>query len=213
MLYYIHLSCAKMVFLLRQSLARLINYTARKCSFTAARSISFKSSNDSLHIDWENGTISSYPYIFLRDNCQCANCFHPSAKQRLFDTALNVSVDIKPESVWQTTDAVNLTWEDGHQSSFEYNWLKERMFPDTDAGLQARNNCGLELKTWGSELNGNIPRYDYDSVMKNDRTMLSWLEMMASAGIALLENAPKSLDVFSEISRRLFCLIRVTHYG
>jgi len=199
--------------LLRRSLSRLLNCTARQCSFTATRSITSKSLNDSLQIDWENGTISSYPYIFLRDNCQCEKCFHPSAKQRLFDTAHNVPVDIKPGSVSQTTDAVNLTWEDGHQSSFEYNWLKERMFPDTDADVVSRNYCGLKPKTWGSELNGKIPNYDYDSFMKNDETLLSWLETVASTGIALLENAPESGDALSDFSKRLYCCIRGTHYG
>ena len=35
-----------------------------------------------IHINWNNGEDSSYPHIFLRDNCQCEQCFHPHALSR-----------------------------------------------------------------------------------------------------------------------------------
>ena len=177
------------------------------------QNITMKSSNDCLQIDWENGDIASYPYIFLRDNCQCDQCFHATAKQRLFDTALKVPLDIKPESIEQANDAVNLKWEDGHQSTFEYKWLQERQFPKTDADVTTRSNCGLTPKTWGGELNGNIPTYNFEAIMSKDVEFLSWLETLAVRGIALIENAPSSSDIFTSFCQKLFCPTRRTHYG
>ena len=199
---------------IKQCFMRFSNNAAR-FGFSLVRNITVKSSNDSLEIDWEseNGTVSSYPHIFLRDNCQCDECYHSTAKQRLFDTALSVSIDIKPESVWQTADAVNIVWEGGHRSSFAFKWLQERRFPATSADIRSKSNCGLEPRTWGSELNGRIPTFDYRSVISEDATMLSWLETVASTGIALIENAPTSLDIYPEICKKLFCRIRSTHYG
>ena len=192
---------------------RFRHNVVRHSALLAVRSIAYKSSNESLQIDWENGTTSSYPYIFLRDNCQCDKCYHGTAKQRLFDTALSVPIDIKPDSVWQSADAVNLVWEDGHNSSFTYQWLQDRKLPATDADVKSRSNLGLKPKTWGGELNNAIPTYDYKSIMSEDAGMLSWLETIASTGIALIENAPTSLDIYSDLCRKLFCRIRTTHYG
>lgn len=192
---------------------RFRHNAVRQSAFFAVRRITYKVSNESLQVDWENGTISSYPYIFLRDNCQCDKCYHGTAKQRLFESALSLSLDIKPESVWQSADAVNLVWDDGHNSCFPYQWLQDMKFPDTDADVKPKSNCGLEPKTWGGELNNAIPTYDYKSIMSKDADMLSWLETIASTGISLIENAPTSLDIYSDLCRKLFCPIRTTHYG
>ncbi|MFV0543440.1 MAG: gamma-butyrobetaine hydroxylase-like domain-containing protein [Marinicella pacifica] len=32
---------------------------------------------------WKGGGSDVYPYLWLRDNCQCPNCFHPIAFARM----------------------------------------------------------------------------------------------------------------------------------
>ena len=183
-------------------------------SFVSKRNLSVKAANDSLQVDWQDGSaVSSYPYIFLRDNCQCEQCFHATAKQRLIDTALSVPVDIRPESVCEGEEKVNLKWEDGHCSSFHHKWLQERKFPNTDAEVVSRSKCGLVPKIWGSELSGKIPCYDYETIMNNDDAFLSWQESVAVTGIALVENSPPSSEVFASLGKRLFCTPRPSHYG
>ncbi|KAK8371992.1 hypothetical protein O3P69_014198 [Scylla paramamosain] len=52
-----------------------------------------------LQVRWEDSSVESYPYIWLRDNCQCPNCYHPFSQARrvmLKDLDLSVAcVDVK----------------------------------------------------------------------------------------------------------------------
>lgn len=47
-------------------------------------------------VKWEDGSESSYPSVWLRDNCQCPLCFLPSAgARRLLFEDLDVNVVLK----------------------------------------------------------------------------------------------------------------------
>ena len=49
-----------------------------------------------MRIIWQDGTDSIYPAVWLRDNCQCPDCYLDSAKARkLLIEALDVYVGIK----------------------------------------------------------------------------------------------------------------------
>lgn len=182
--------------------------------YVRRRNLTLKAATDSLQIDWEDGSaVSSYPYIFLRDNCQCEKCFHSTAKQRISDTAFTVPINIKPDSVWHADESVNLKWEDGHESAFQKKWLQDRKFPATDLDVRPRSSCGLKPRTWGSELNDKLPRYDFKKMMKDDSEFLSWLESVAVIGIALVNDVPQGMEPYSKFSEKLFCPIRSTHYG
>eukprot|EP00795_Rhopilema_esculentum_P010426 gene10426-19128_t len=174
----------------------------------------FETTNDSLQVNWEDGDQSKYPFIFLRDNCQCEHCFHATAMQRTCDVVGNFSVDIKPESTWLTEDGVTMEWEDGHRSSFPFKWLRERMFPKSEMEIGTRrSNCGLKPITWGSDLIGKIPKYEFGKVTRDDPTLLSWLETVAVTGLTLLENTPGTSESLELIRDKLGCAYRSTHYG
>jgi len=51
-----------------------------------------------LDVTWNDGEQTSYPYIWLRDNCQCSVCFHASAMTRrlLFH---DVDFNVMPQNV------------------------------------------------------------------------------------------------------------------
>ena len=36
-----------------------------------------------IELKWHTGEKMLFPYIFLRDSCQCESCFHPFTKARL----------------------------------------------------------------------------------------------------------------------------------
>lgn len=49
-----------------------------------------------MQILWHDGEESFYPAVWLRDNCQCPNCYLDSAKARkLLVEALDVNIGIK----------------------------------------------------------------------------------------------------------------------
>ncbi|KAK3849791.1 hypothetical protein Pcinc_043470 [Petrolisthes cinctipes] len=40
-----------------------------------------------LQVEWDDGGSDMYPYVWLRDNCPCSDCFHPvaMARRRILD--------------------------------------------------------------------------------------------------------------------------------
>ncbi len=191
----------------------------RSLSVIAAReaksTTEIKEGTNYLELRCENGTSNFYPWIFLRDNCQCEKCFHPATKQRLLDTAFDVHIDIKPHEVVQNeNDEVVLKWADGHISKFSHKWLLDRAFPNSDSEIECKSKCGLNPKLWDNELQNNIPKNEYKDVISDDNATLSWLESIATTGLTLIKNAPaRSGVIFEEMTRKVGGFVRKTHYG
>jgi len=62
-------------------------------SATTVISTSLDAAQRCLDVTWNDGETTSYPYIWLRDNCQCSTCFHAAtlARRLLFhDVDFNV---------------------------------------------------------------------------------------------------------------------------
>uniref|UniRef100_A0A803XWL5 Gamma-butyrobetaine hydroxylase 1 n=1 Tax=Meleagris gallopavo TaxID=9103 RepID=A0A803XWL5_MELGA len=83
-----------------------------------------------VRVQWEDGSESCYPCVWLRDNCQCPHCFLHSAKARklLFE---DLDVDIVAKEVTLTDRRkISITWPDEHTSEYEAEWLKKRCFSE-----------------------------------------------------------------------------------
>jgi len=56
-----------------------------------------------LEVTWNDGEQTSYPYIWLRDNCQCSVCFHaPTATRRVHFH--NTDFNVMPQNVEVMSD-------------------------------------------------------------------------------------------------------------
>ncbi len=56
--------------------------------------------DDVVAVKWSSdGSVENFPAVWLRDNCQCEQCFHPVSKAR---KALmkDLDFDIRPKDVW-----------------------------------------------------------------------------------------------------------------
>ena len=73
-----------------------------------------------VHIQWTDDTSCKFPDLFLRDNCQCSQCFHTSSQQRQFDLVATVDVDVRAVDVRHDVenDVVVVRWPDDHRSIF-----------------------------------------------------------------------------------------------
>ena len=67
----------------------------------------------------------SYPYVWLRDSCQCPSCLQPSTRQKLHASS-DVPLDVKPatDGVHATPDGLWVTWTSGHQSHYSRAFLE-----------------------------------------------------------------------------------------
>ncbi|ROT61981.1 putative gamma-butyrobetaine dioxygenase-like [Penaeus vannamei] len=123
-----------------------------------------------------------FPYVWLRDNCQCHACFHTSASSRLLRVA-NLSMDVRPREVQVSNDGYFLTvvWGNGHESTYETDWLNERAFNPRQQSIY-NNKYRLRPELWDSDMSQRIPRASFDELMEDDAAVLKLLESMESSG-------------------------------
>ncbi|KAI0365372.1 Clavaminate synthase-like protein [Pilatotrama ljubarskyi] len=73
----------------------------------------------------------SYPYVWLRDSCQCPSCLHPSTRQKLHRTS-DIPPEIRPSKngVSISNAGVHITWDSGHQSHYALDFLERHASPE-----------------------------------------------------------------------------------
>lgn len=175
-----------------------------------------KSEHGMLHVTWRNNLVTRYPFAYLRDICQCPECFHQSSLQRSFDTVGKLDLNILPEKYEVTPDGdrIVITWPDGHISTFESEWLHSRRLSDrknSNTDRSTLNRDGVEF--WNAEkLQDKIPKSDFHEIMEDDQALFEWLKALHSVGIALVTNTPQKVGQGEKLSDRVG-YFKTTHYG
>ena len=170
-----------------------------------------------LKVAWSDGTASRFPYNFLRDNCKCPECFEPSSKQKLFNTARDLMMDIKIEEAVISEDGQHLKcmWPGGHESTYSLRWLHNVRMPEENE-FREENSDSLvkdELVLWNREImQGKIPFYDYNAMMSEDKSLFDSLYCLYQHGLILIDNAPTRDGVLMELAARIG-YHKKTHYG
>lgn len=97
--------------------------------------------NRKVKLEWDDGSSSEFHYIWLRDNCACDECKHPDAWERLLDN-VELNLDIRPTHL-EFGDALEVEWDDGHQTSLSADWLRKNAMAGTGEMLVERHQlCG-----------------------------------------------------------------------
>ncbi|KAM5248984.1 gamma-butyrobetaine dioxygenase [Ctenodactylus gundi] len=162
-----------------------------------------------MQILWGDETESLYPAVWLRDNCQCSDCYLNSAKARkLLLEALDVNISIK--GLTFDRKKVYITWPHEHHSEYEASWLKKRCF-----SRQAREKLQEELflpecQYWGSEL--QMPTLNFEDVLRNDEHAYNWLSSLKKVGIVRLTGASDRRGEIIKLGKRIGFLY-LTFYG
>jgi len=123
---------------------------------------------------------------------------------------------IQPErvDVLQNGDQISITWPDKHVSVFNSNWLHSRRLPEEKDMSKERSTLRREgVKFWNAEqLQGKIPRYDFQEVIEDDFKLFEWLQSLHSVGIALVTNTPRQPGELNKLCSRVG-YSKTTHYG
>lgn len=150
---------------------------------------------------WSDGTTSFWPAIWLRDQCACQQCRHPSG-QRLFEIG---DLPERPEIervAMQGEGSVRVAWKDGHVSVYSAPFLYEH-------NLKTRRATPIEW--WGADL-AELPEGDWSKVSRDPAAELAWLEAYHLHGFGLLRNVPVRPGMVAEVGDRLG-FVRTTNYG
>ena len=131
--------------------------------------------------------------LWLRDNCPCPECRHGSG-QRLLDTR-SLPDDLEVVAV----DGTNVTFSDGHTSTF-------------DPALLASTRAPRPRRLWGAEIQDDLPVSRYSEVAAGGAALRDWLRAVDELGFAILTGCPTSPGTVTRVAE-LFGFVRETNYG
>lgn len=116
----------------------------------------------------EGNLQSKYPYVWLRDNCPCAICYHPNSNARKIDCE-TFDTDTEPLEGSFIEEGLKLVWTDGHESVYTLDWLKARDFSEDVRQKYLVESYRPERTIWGKEQFKDICRsFDYNKIMEED---------------------------------------------
>lgn len=121
-----------------------------------------------------------------------------------------MDTEIKPvsESVSDEGRTLEVLWPDQHGSKYFSTWLDRQRFSESESDPIS----SPELNVWGAEMNGNIPLFDYSSLLTSDSELYEWLRTIQTTGIALIRGAPIKKGACRELTKRV-AYMRRTIFG
>ena len=160
-------------------------------------------------LTFDNGYTGRYPYVWLRDNCRCSHCYHPTSWQRTSHIA-DLDTEILPVSddVLDEGNVFGINWPGEHRSNFQAEWLNRQRFSETEKD----NVDGQKLVTWGAEMSAEVSKFDFNKVLTSDTELYNWLRELAIKGIAVVQGAPLKIGAVCQLAKRVSYL-RTTVYG
>uniref|UniRef100_A0A4Y0BJL8 Gamma-butyrobetaine dioxygenase n=1 Tax=Anopheles funestus TaxID=62324 RepID=A0A4Y0BJL8_ANOFN len=164
-----------------------------------------------------------FPAVWLRDNCQCAQCFHGGSSSRVLDWELfDVDrVKVTQVSVLDGGKALEVIWakDDGakgsetHRSVYDLQWLISRSFKAEDTKRYLQEWYRPEPIIWGVSGFGKVLReFSFEKILQDDAILQQWIEALIAYGVVMIKDAPLTENECRRLADRIG-FIRKTHYG
>ena len=164
--------------------------------------------SSSVDIDWTDGEVSHFHFLWLRDNCPSS--MHQDARMRIFNI-LDVSKNIYPTKYSINDDGnLILDWsESNHQSIYLASWLRDHCYT-----IKSKKKFQSPYLLWNASVKNNLDNFkiDHEEVMNSDEGLLKWLEKLHTFGLAILTNCPTKKNSAFKILNRI-SHIRETFFG
>jgi len=160
---------------------------------------------DTLVVTWRNSTTTSFPTIWLRDNCPSG--LHPQTQERLLDL---LTLDVVPVLTSATLDDghVILGYEDGHVSRMAVSMLSAHR-----PGQRAADHAAIAPQIWRSEFTATaVPRYAAAQIMADDSALNTWMHDTARFGLTIVDHLDDRTSAGVEVAQRIGFL-RETNFG
>ncbi|MEI6762008.1 MAG: TauD/TfdA family dioxygenase, partial [Betaproteobacteria bacterium] len=161
----------------------------------------------SLMANWVDGQSAVFGAYWLRDNCRCAQCRHPSNGQKLYQI-----MDLPAQLAVRTLRLVDgltmeLTWSDGHVSVYGSDWLAAHQL-----GMAARQARRIKPMLWDQSLAADMPVTSWPALLADPARELAWLERYTALGFGLLTDVQITPGAVADVGDRLG-YVRITNYG
>ncbi|RVX65975.1 hypothetical protein B0A52_09901 [Exophiala mesophila] len=198
--------------------------------------------NQEILVDFPlDGKVVRYPSFWLRDQCPCSSCQHPTTHQRQLDT-FSIDPEIKVQTVKSTPEGLEVTWptspademlasqnpddshrghDHHHHSLYDWTWLSSHPpFLQTSTSPSGTPSSPLKhlepTREWihvpTSTPAASLPRVSYPSIMSTDNGLREFLSHIHRYGLCFMPETPVSPSATQDLIERI-AHIRATHYG
>ncbi|XP_017137643.1 gamma-butyrobetaine dioxygenase [Drosophila miranda] len=166
-----------------------------------------------VEIDEADGQRLKYPQVWLRDNCQCTECFHAATRARKSNWERGpLHVGAQRVSYDEQCQQLQVHWQDEHKSVYELQWLRERDFGDAARQKYLDEVYRPPVQLWRKTQFEEVRReFLYQNVLDRDDVLKAWLEALAVQGFALLKDAPDDENVARRLAERIGYIKRTTY--
>lgn len=125
--------------------------------------------------------------------------------------------DLSPETlshskITPSSSSISIEWNDGHQSPFDANWLRDRDFLNAKKRLE---DMAPKRRIWNRETladMGGIPRMSFSSLVSDDAALKQWIEHLRTIGLVILVDCPLKEGPCDQVADRIG-FYKCTHYG
>lgn len=164
-----------------------------------------KSKQDAVTVNI-NGQQQVLDNVWLRDNCRCAHCYNHQTHQKNI-VPHHIPLNIQPSAVTHNRDTLLVTWSDGHQSQYDYDWLHENYYPGT-------SHSKIASFLWNKQLiqQQKLPVAEYKEVLSSDEGLKVLLKAMLKYGYGLVRGVPVNIEGTQQVAERV-CSIQTTLFG
>lgn len=154
------------------------------------------------HIEIPSIKDGRFHYSWLRDNCACSSCLHPSTRQKLHSSG-SINSLVRPKKVDIGSSSLKIKWEDDlHESHYDLKWLE-------------RFNYNIPFTPLISPIQWNAKEYSNYRDTVDYSEFLSYggyhrvLKQIRDYGISFLKNVPTDDPTVVEEVAKKFGVIKV----
>ena len=165
---------------------------------------------DRLTVVWDDGTVLTVPWVWVREHSHDAATLHPVTRQRQVSTA-DIEPDLCASGVTLDDDRLVVTWTNGDtESVLPQSFLREHAErldgapSGTDRDEPVRWNRQTITEQW--------PAIPYDTVIADDDGVRAWLGAVARYGFCMVTGAPVTAEGTRALMERVG-YIRQTIFG
>jgi len=162
----------------------------------------------SLEVSWDDGVVTRYPWIWLRDHAHDAESLHPVTQQRQLFTA-SIPADVRAVDAKIVDGELQVAWlDDTSESVLPLSFLERHRVPHT-----ARAAVDTAITLWDAAfINDHLPTVAFERVIETDDGVREWLAKTTEFGFCLALGTPPTAPATEALLRRIG-YVRQTIFG
>ncbi|KAF0683414.1 Aste57867_24538 [Aphanomyces stellatus] len=206
----------------RTSLRSLHSNTSPSASVIRLQALKPIDDADALQVTWTDGFTAKFHRAWLRDNCSCPACKHPTTLQRQVLTAAIPVHPTGPAQLHDDNQSMSVQWDapvegtDCVHSIYSAAWLRDHAYSDPSVhgsyNKHYRQQHLPALSLWGKEL--DFPTTTFASVMDEQGSgFRDAMHQLKQFGVLLIRGTPSSMDETERFARRIGFVLETIYGG